>query len=564
MKLEQLGVLRRLPVGAEVFPNEGVHFRVWAPDRKQVVVVFRTDEAQNDLQTSTLDWEEQGYFSGLVPEAAAGMRYGFLLDDDPRPYPDPASRYQPSGPHELSEIIDPATYAWADSAWRGVDPNRLILYEMHVGTFTKKGTWEACIEHFPYLADLGATILEIMPVAEFPGRFGWGYDGVNLFAPYHRYGRPEEFRRFVDAAHQEGLAVILDVVYNHIGPDGNYLPQFSPDYMSQKHDTDWGKAINFDGENCAPVREFFLTNVRYWIQEFHLDGLRLDATQDIHDDSDRHILADINETVRTAAGDRRTFLVAENEPQNSQLIRAAGDGGFGLDAVCNDDFHHTAMVRLTGRLEAYYTDYKGSPQEFVSAAKYGFLYQGQWYSWQKQRRGATSFDLEPAGFVNFIQNHDQLANTCRGLRVHSVSSPGCYRAMTALLLLGPQTPMLFQGQEFASTSPFFYFADHNEELAKRVLEGRREFMKQFASIASPEVQAKLPDPSDPETYIRSKLDHAERGQHAEALALHRDLLRWRREDPRFPSPEKAGWTGRCWGTMPSSSGFSARTGKTAC
>ena len=547
MTLDQLVTSRRLPVGAEVLQNEGVHFRVWAPHRDQVMVVLRAEDSQDDLQTTTLNREENGYFSSFVSEAKAGMRYGFLLDDDPRPYPDPASRYQATGPHDLSEIIDPATYEWSDWQWRGIEPHRRVLYEMHIGTFTKEGTWESAIEQLPYLAELGITVLEIMPIAEFPGRFGWGYDGVNLFAPFHRYGRPDDFRRFVDAAHRHGLGVILDVVYNHLGPDGNYLPQFSPDYFSQKRDTDWGKAINYDGEHCGPVREFFRANARYWVDEFHLDGLRIDATQDIYDDSDPHILAELSETVQQAAGERRTFLVAENEPQDTRIIRPREEGGFGLDAAWNDDFHHTAMVRLTGRPEAYYSDYKGSAQEFVSAAKYGFLYQGQWYSWQKKRRGTACFHLEPDRFIVFIQNHDQLANTCRGLRAHSVSSPGCYRAMTALVLLSPQTPMLFQGQEFAASSPFFYFADHNEELAKLVHDGRREFMRQFPSMASPEVQARLADPSDPETYIRSKLDHTERHKHQEALALHRDLLRLRREDPAFSQPQKGQMDGAVLG-----------------
>ena len=530
--------LRRLAVGAEVIPGGGVHFRVWAPERNRVVVVFRSEGRSDDRQTVTLTQEEHGYFGGLAPGLKTGARYGFLLDDDEQVYPDPASRSQPSGPHDWSEVIDPTRFDWSDSRWSGIDADRWVIYEMHIGTFTPEGTWKAAIEKLPDLAELGITLLEVMPVAEFPGRFGWGYDGVNLFAPYHEYGIPDDFRRFVDAAHRLGMAVILDVVYNHLGPDGNYLPQFSPYYFSEEHDTDWGQAINFDGMHSGPVREFFLANARYWIEEFHLDGLRLDATQDIHDESDRHIITEVGETVRATAGERNTFLVAENEPQMAKLVHAPEAGGCGLDALWNDDFHHTAMVRLTGRPEAYYSDYAGSPQEFVSAAKYGFLYQGQWYSWQKQRRGTPCFDLEPRQFVVFIQNHDQLANTCRGLRAHSVASPGCYRAMTALLLLGPQTPMLFQGQEFAATTPFFYFADHNEELAKLVQEGRRDFMKQFASIASPDVQAKLPDPSDSETYRRSKLDHTQRSQHAEAVALHRDLLKLRRTDPAFSRSRK--------------------------
>jgi maltooligosyltrehalose trehalohydrolase len=529
---------RRMPVGAESTPDDGVHFRLWAPDRNRVTVVLAPDSDGDDRRTINLHAEGNGYHSALVPDAAAGARYGFLLDDDPKMYPDPVSRFQPDGSHGPSEVIDPSAFTWTDAAWRGVPADRRVIYEMHVGTFTQQGTWAAAVEKLPHLAETGITVLEVMPVCEFPGRFGWGYDGVNFFAPYHLYGRPDDFRRFVDAAHGHGLAVILDVVYNHAGPDGNYLPQFSARYFSETHDTDWGKAINFDGPDCGPVREYFLANAGYWIDEFHIDGLRLDATQDIHDDSDPHIIAEIAGRVRSAAGDRETLLVAENEPQDTRMLLPRSEGGFALDAAWNDDYHHTAMVRLTGRAEAYYTDYKGTPQEFISAVKYGFLYQGQWYSWQKQRRGTSSLNLDPRQLVAFVQNHDQIANTSRGLRAHSVCSPGCYRAMTALLLLGPNTPMLFQGQEFAASSPFFYFADHREDLAKLVDKGRREFMKQFASIADPEVQAKLPDPADPATFLRSKLDHAERDKHAETYALHRDLLALRRDDPAFRSPRR--------------------------
>src|SRR5262249_32187889 len=283
---------------------------------------------------------------------------------------------------------------------------------------------------------------------EFSGNFGWGYDGVCLFAPTRLYGCPDDLRAFINRGHSLGLAVILDVVYNHLGPDGNYFPKFSDTYFSPRHTTDWGDAIHFDGEGSAPVREFFATNAAYWIAEFHFDGLRLDATQNIYDDSSDHILAKIARYCRKAAGQRNIFLVAENESQDSRLIRAPDRGGYGLNAIWNDDFHHSTYVALTGRREAYYTDYFGSAQELVSAAKYGFLYQGQWYSWQKQRRGTPILDLGPACTVNFIENHDQVANSGRGTRIHALTSPGRFRAMTAFLLLLPSIPMLFQGQEF--------------------------------------------------------------------------------------------------------------------
>jgi len=324
--------------------------------------------------------------------------------------------------------------------------------------------------------------------------------------------------------------VILDVVYNHLGPDGNYITQFSPRYVSEQA-TEWGNALNFDGDDSAPVREYFLTNARYWIEEFHFDGLRLDATQQIFDSSDPHILTEIGATVRDAARGRKTIVVAENEPQCSSLVRPVRDGGSALDALWNDDLHHTARVAVTGRVEAYFTGYTGNAQELVSAAKYGFLYQGQWYEWQKHRRGEPSLDLQPSQWVIFTDNHDQIANTGAGRRLHQETSPGRARTLTALLLLLPSTPMLFQGQEFASSSPFLYFADHNPELAQLVREGRTKFISQFPSIASPDGTSTASDPADPWTFVRCKLDWAERKTNAHALDLHRDLLRLRREDP---------------------------------
>ncbi|HET6423497.1 MAG TPA: alpha-amylase family glycosyl hydrolase, partial [Planctomycetaceae bacterium] len=410
-----------------------------------------------------------------------------------------------------------------------------VVYELHVGTFTQAGTWAAATAELKELAAVGITAIEIMPVNEFPGKWGWGYDGVFLFAPYHEYGTPDDFRRFVDVAHSLGVCVILDVVYNHFGPDGNYLRHYSPDYFSEKHSTEWGEAINFDGKNSGPVREFFLSNVDYWIAEFHLDGLRIDATQNIYDDApiERHILTEIGQCARAAAPDRTIVLIAENEPQHSELCRAVDRGGYGLDGLWNDDFHHSAMVALTGRSDAYYSDYRGDPQEFISAAKYGYLYQGQWYSWQKAKRGRPGFDLSTSAFVAYIQNHDQIANSGRGLRAHQLSCPGRYRAMMLWLLLGPGTPMLFQGQEFAASSPFLYFVDHNPELAKLVANGRREFLSQFRALSNPEAQEMLADPSDPATFHRCKLDFSERTSHGASYQLTKDLLAVRQAEPCF-------------------------------
>jgi maltooligosyltrehalose trehalohydrolase len=494
-----------------------------------VEVVLETGWAAG---THELAPEPGGYFSGHVRQAAAGDRYRFQLDGK-QAYPDPASRFQPEGPHGTSEIIDPTAYTWTDSGWEGVRLPGQVIYELHVGTFTREGTWAAAAGELAELASAGITLIEVMPVADFPGRFGWGYDGVNLFAPSHLYGTPDDFRRFVDTAHAHGLGVILDVVYNHFGPEGNHLPAFAAAYFTDEHTTDWGSAINFGGPDSGPVREFFLANAGYWIDEFHLDGLRLDATQSIIDHSPTHVLAEIGRRVRAAARGRATVILNEHEPQHAKLVRLEGRGGYGLDGLWNDDFHHSAMVAMTGRNEAYYTDHLGSPQEFVSAAKYGYLFQGQRYSWQEGRRGTPALDVEPWRFVNFIQNHDQVANSGRGLRCQQLTSPGRYKAMTAVLLLLPGTPMLFQGQEFAATTPFFYFADHDRELARKVHEGRVEFMKQFRTLDRPDLTAWFPVPSDPLTFERSKLDFRERLANAPLYQMHKDLLRLRRGDPAF-------------------------------
>ncbi len=534
-------VRRRLPVGAEVQPEGGAHFRVWAPRRRRVAVVLEGGGAFE------LEPEEGGYFTGPVAAARAGTLYRFRLGDSDRLYPDPASRFQPDGPHGPSQVIDPAAFRWTDGDWRGPARQGQVIYEMHLGTFTPEGTWESAARQLPELAELGITMLEVMPVADFPGRFGWGYDGVDLFAPCRLYGPPDDMRRFVDRAHALGLAVILDVVYNHFGPDGNYVREFAEHYFTDRHTTEWGEPINFDGPDAGPVREFYLANAGYWVDEFHLDGLRLDATQNIYDDSADHILAAIGRRVREAARGRRTYLVAENEPQHVKLVRPPEQGGYGLDALWNDDFHHTALVALTGHNDAYYTDYLGTPQEFISALKWGYLYQGQRYRWQKKRRGTPALDEPPAAFVNFLANHDQVSNSARGLRPHQLSSPGRFRAMTALLLLAPQTPMLFQGQEFAASSPFYYFADHHNDLAELVRRGRAEFLGQFRCVADPAIQKGIPAPHDPGTFQRCKLDLSERTAHAGAYALHRDLLRLRRTDPVFSRPRPRGIDGAVLG-----------------
>lgn len=514
-----------LPVGANPIAGGGTHFRIWAPAYKSINVVF-----DNSQQPVVLEPERNGYFSGSGKHIAAGALYKYQTDGG-EAYPDPASRFQPSGPHGYSQVVDPESFHWTDSKWKGIRIKGQVIYEMHLGTFTEGGTWRSAAEKLSYLKKTGITVLEIMPISDFPGKFGWGYDGVQPYAPASIYGTPDDMRSFVDKAHSIGLAVILDVVYNHLGPDGNYLTKYSPDYLSKKHETDWGQGINFDGEQSGPVREFFRENAKYWIREFHLDGLRFDATQDIHDESEPHILLEIAEATRQAAEERSIILIGENEPQDTNLVRPTDRGGYGLDALWNDDFHHSAMVALTGKSDAYYTDYRGTAQEFLSAAKYGYLYQGQWYRWQKKRRGTSTFGLPRTTMVNFIQNHDQVANSARGQRIHELSSPGAYKAMTALTLLMPGTPMLFQGQEFAASSRFLFFADHNEELAEQIRKGRAEFLGQWRSLVMPEMKKCFDDPSSPATFESSRLDHSEVSKHAEAYALHRDLLSLRREDP---------------------------------
>ncbi|MBC8164249.1 MAG: malto-oligosyltrehalose trehalohydrolase [Bryobacteraceae bacterium] len=526
-----------MPVGAEVV-GDRVHCRVWAPLHNRVEVVFAGG-------ISELQPEGNEYFSGWVDEISHGGNYRLRVDG--QAFPDPASRFQPEGPHGPSQIVDASRFRWRDAAWNGTSVEQAVIYEMHIGTFTPEGNWASAMARLPGLRDLGITVLEVMPVADFSGNFGWGYDGVNMFAPTRLYGTPDDMRRFVDEAHSLNIGVILDVVYNHFGADGNYIGHFSADYVTIKHKTDWGAAINFDGRNSRPVREFFIANAGYWIEEFHLDGLRLDATQNIYDDSEPHILLEITRSVRASGKGRKTLVVAENESQHTKLVREPASGGYGMDCLWNDDLHHIASVALTGHNDAYYTDYQGTPQEFVSAVKYGYLYQGQWYKWQKQRRGTPALDLSPSAFVAFIENHDQIANSARGWRMHQQSAPGNLRALTTLILAGPGTPMLFQGQEFLSSKPFLYFADVPENLAKLVREGRQEFMKQWRSAGLPGMLRILDDPCSPQTFEKCKLDFSELERNSSVWQMHSDLLRLRREDPVLSSWRRGHYDGAVLG-----------------
>ena len=492
---------------------------------------FKSPDSSSPSRTlGELAGEGNGYFSGQIADATPGTLYKFELDSGA--FPDPASRFQPTGPHGPSQVIDPA-FAWSDQAWRGIAPGKEVIYELHVGTFTPEGTWNAATAQLPELASLGITIVEVMPVADFDGRFGWGYDGVCLFAPTRLYGPPDDFRAFVDRAHSLGLGVILDVVYNHFGPSGNYFRQFSDDYFSSIYKNEWGEPINFDGNNSGPVREFFEANAACWTAEFHLDGLRLDATHAIFDSSKINIIAGVSRAARAAAPGRRLFIAAENEEQTAHICRPIEKQGHGIDALWNEDFHHAALVAATGRAEAYYSDFRGTPQELVSCARHGFLFQGQWSSWQKKRRGSRCPDLNHGQFIAYLQNHDQVANSRSGTRLHQLTSPGRLRALTALLLLAPHTPLLFQGQEFAASAPFYYFANHDEPLASLVRQGRLKFLQQYPSIHGTDDAAALPDPNNERTFLSSKINFQERDLHAPIYRLHRDLLAMRRNDTVF-------------------------------
>ena len=521
---------RRYSIGAELIGENHTHFRIWAPKAQQIDVVL-----ENAARASffPLTAESGGFFSGAT-KAGAGTRYRFRVNGAEHSYPDPASRFQPDGPHGPSCVVNPGKFRWSDANWPGLRLKGQIFYEMHIGTFTKEGTWLAAAEHLPELARIGITVIEMMPVAEFPGRFGWGYDGVDLFAPSHLYGTPDDLRTFIDRAHSLGLGVILDVVYNHFGPDGNYLGIFSDDYLLRGKGHEWGDVINFDGPNSGPVREFFITNGRYWIEEFHFDGFRFDATHAIHDRSEESIIAAVGRAARAAAGPRSIILVAENDLQETRVIRPQEEGGDGLDGMWNDDFHHSAIVALTGQNVGYFSDYSGEPQELVSAAKHGFLYQGQALSWRKVLRGTPTFGIPAPKFVCFIENHDQIANTGSGDRLRGQTSSGRYRAITALLLLGPWTPLLFQGQEFGASSPFLFFADVGDAAVRdSIRKGRAELLAPFLSLSGKEALKSLVAPDDPEAFLRCKLDFSEREKNREIYDLHVDLLKLRREDSRF-------------------------------
>ena len=509
--------------------DNGFSFRVWAPERRALALVL-VDSQCREQRKLAMSRESDGYFSAHVADLAADSLYFYQLDGDSKNYPDPASHFQPQGVFGPSQLIDHNRFLWTDDDWPGVKLPGQVLYEIHVGTFTPEGTWRGAIEKLPHLRDLGITLIEVMPIAAFPGEFGWGYDGVYWYAPTQQYGPPDDLRAFIDRAHALGIGVILDAVYNHLGPAGNFTGFFSPYYFSEKHKTEWGDALNFDGPNAGPVRDFVAENAAYWIREFHFDGLRLDATNAISDDSAEHIVAVLTRTARASSGRRSILVFSEDERNRCQQVLPFNKGGWGTDGLWNDDFHHSCRVAATGQAEAYYSDYCGSPQELISAIRLGHLYQGQWNTRQGKNRGNPSLNTPAPHLVHFLQNHDQVANSASGARTHLLTTPGRHRALTALLLLGPQTPLLFMGQEFAASNPFHYFADHEPELARLVSEGRRKFMAQFPRVESLHHNGKLTNPCDEAAFLQCKLDWHEVEQNEAAMQLHRDLIRLRRND----------------------------------
>jgi maltooligosyltrehalose trehalohydrolase len=509
----------------------GTRFRVWAPDATTLDAVV--ESPGRNPGPYALQKCAEGLFSGTVGEIAPGDLYRYRIDGR-GPFPDPASRFQPRGVHGPSEVVAPARFHWTDQQWTNVELEDLVLYEMHVGAFTPSGTFAAAQRRLPLLRDLGATAVELMPVADFAGDRNWGYDGVALFAPARCYGHPDDLRRFVNEAHVLGLAVHLDVVYNHLGPDGAYVKMFSPYYFSGSHRSPWGAGTNLDGRYSAQVRKFFVENALHWIHEYHIDGLRVDASHALVDESSRHFLAELTAAVRdsTAELPQRPLIIAEDHRNLARIVKPASQDGWGLDAVWSEDFHHQMRRRLAGDSDGYFADFEGDAAGIAATVKRGWYYWGQHSQYFGGRRGTDPAGIPPSHFVFYIQNHDQVGNRAMGDRLHHRIDLPCYRAATALLLLAPETPLLFMGQEWAATTPFHYFIDHHEELGRRITEGRRREFRRFAAFADPETCERIPDPQDPNTFRASRIvwQEREREPHASLLRLYKALLTLRRTE----------------------------------
>ena len=506
--------------GAQV-EGGGVRFSVWAPNAKTMDLELYGDDAAN----VAMERDTDGVFTTFVPGITAGATYAYRLDGG-APTPDPYSRYQPDGVHGPSMVVDPTTYTWGDDGWGGIGAEGLVVYELHTGTMTPEGTFRSLIGQLQELKDLGITAIELMPVAQCPGRWNWGYDGVDLFAPSNAYGTPDDLRALVDAAHGVGLGVILDVVYNHLGPEGNYLGHYAKDYFSTTHQTGWGAGLNWDGLNNRYVRQFAIDNAASWISEFHIDGLRLDATHAIIDDSDLHVVQELTATAREVAGARGIWIVAEDGRHEITRARSLERKGEGLDALWADDFHHEIRVHLTNATENYYASYQGSTVDIAEAVNNGF---SPVTTGKKDVTPVTEDDPASA-FVFCIQNHDQVGNRPFGDRLHHVANMERYAVASALMLFSPETPMLFMGQEFAASTPFLYFTDHPDELGKLVTEGRRKEFSGFGIFHDERLRDSIPDPQAESTFLASKLRLDERERHEGIYALYKTLLKMRRED----------------------------------
>ncbi|WP_371136862.1 malto-oligosyltrehalose trehalohydrolase [Falsiroseomonas sp.] len=521
-----------MPFGATLLPGGGVRFRLWAPAHDRVGLECDGTPPQPMRQ-------EPGGWHGLdVALAGAGTRYRFVLPDGLR-VPDPASRHQPEDVHGPSEVVDPAAHRWTDAAWRGRPWAEAVVYELHIGAFTPEGSFRAAIERLPHLAALGVTALQIMPVADFPGGRNWGYDGVLPFAPDASYGRPEDLKALVQAAHGLGLMVLLDVVYNHFGPEGAYLHAIAPQAFTDRHSTPWGAALNFDGPDSAPVRDYFIHNALYWIEEFHLDGLRLDAVHAILDDSPRHVLDELAERVRAAVPGRHVHLVLENEEnQAGRLVPQH------YTAQWNDDAHHVLHVAATGERSGYYADYQGNTELLGRALAEGFAFQGQMMPYRGHPRGEPSAGLPPTAFIAFLQNHDQIGNRAFGDRLSHIAPKAALRAVASVALLLPQIPMLFMGEEWAAAQPFPFFCDFGPDLADAVREGRRAEFARFPEFADPVTRERIPDPLAEGTFASAKLgwEDMAKPDHAETLAWHRAILAVRHAEiiPRLPGIRRGG------------------------
>ena len=510
----------------------GTKFCVWAPTTRAVELVL--DRGEAPAQARPLQAQPGGFFDGAFEDVRPGDRYRYRLDGE-GPFPDPVSRYQPDGVHGASMVIDPAAFRWSDADWRGVPLSDLSVYELHVGAFTPEGTFAGVERRLPYLKALGVTAIELMPVADFPGSRGWGYDGAALFAPAHAYGAPDDLRRLVDAAHRVGLAVLLDVVYNHTGPDGAYLFAFSPFYFTNRHQSPWGAGVNLDGERATDVREFFVENALHWIHEYRMDGLRLDATHAIADDSPRHFLAELSARVKASVTGREVLLIAEDHRNLATMVEPVDQGGWGLDAVWADDLHHEIRRLVAGDRDGYYQDYRGTTEDIAATIRQGWFFTGQHSSYLATARGTDPSGIPPERFVVCLQNHDQIGNRAFGDRLNQLIDLAVYRAASVLLLAAPETPLVFMGQEWAATTPFLYFTDHHPELGRDVTAGRRLEFARFEAFSDPARRDQIPDPQAEATFLASRLNWEEctNAPHAGIHALYAAMFAMRRQEPAF-------------------------------